>query len=548
MSEFNDVGRFFMCERFMRVWQTFLLMGVLISILCGCANNQPKENINDDGSPGIDHIADIGSLPIDKEINKKERSDGKYTPGEYIFITGRNLKNSKIFIDNKTVQIEQVLNKGIVIRVPRGLSPSLKHKLKVSNEKGVASEYFYSTHYLISTDTDGNNVGFMRTRHDVKGLVEKERIEIEHDRVLFNVISNNGGFAYSLGTASKVDYSGRQGLKYGIGVKTIHLAAPNEPKEVTQQIFPLYSAPTSVSLSSNNQLIILGKRDISIIDAKNPLKLKFINNFKLPDHGKETTFVDVVFLDDGKTVVVLDAQYNVISLIDISNPLSPEVMSEENLFPGIELPMVVDLESDPHNDKKFWVLCGPNFRVASQKAKELYDRIFHNKEKKQKVDIAEQLISISIENGVMSIGSVHKLPEKFAPFFAVFGEDDNIYVSGIKMDILNMDEVGNINKWIKSLGKMLWNSVAIGRVLKINPNTGKYKSTSKGFGIYYHLVYCKDIGPAFTLLKLKGTLFPPFVKMSWGVGVKSQGTYAVRSLDKHALFPPYSLGHISFQK
>jgi hypothetical protein len=216
-----------------------------------------------------------------------------------------------------------------------------------------------------------------------------------------------------------------------------------------------------------------------------------------------------------------------------------QVESQLKLLNSGALPLSVDLEVDYDDTDKLWVLIGQNLR---QLGKKVYDKNLQVED-----STPEQLVALSFTAGHLKKSKTINLPNHFVPFYISSKEPGNFYVSGINGLYFEFEENNDWNKKLKTMASMLLKSVKPGRILSINTETNEITTVIEGVGIYYHITSIPGKGPAFTLLKLSGTIWFPYINVAWGMGIQGRGTYSLRKLDSKVIFPPYSLGQISFQ-
>jgi hypothetical protein len=261
--------------------------------------------------------------------------------------------------------------------------------------------------------------------------------------------------------------------------------------------------------------------------------------------GKDTTYVDGVFFDNGQRIAVLETYANRLSVIDITADFQLKLAAQTDVIPAQKWPATVDILVDVNDDKKVWVITGLNMRMFRVSFMDMF-RKQRDGQDADSTSHMNQIIPFEFVEGRFSVGPEIRLAEKFSPFYASFGPDKQLYISGLNTDFFGSTDLGSI-EWYKNIASMLFKSVSIGRVLKINPEDGQISTAASGFGIYYHLAVVPDLGPLFTLIKFTGAISFPYVKPMWGIGVTSRGTFSIRKLDSKSMLPPYSIGHISYQ-
>ncbi|QSX29708.1 hypothetical protein JYB88_16185 [Shewanella cyperi] len=527
------------------------LLALALILLPGC-NSTPRQvkPAVQSQQPQIVRVRDIGSqLPTATAKLSKLTSDGLIYPGELLAIEGNIPADAQIQIDGQVVTKLQQLDKAVLIRVPAELAAGQAHRLSVSNAQGMAQWEFFSRHYIIATDTDANRLQFMRTDPKAKGLIEMDSaydMTLDLKRAMFTQVSPSHAYLYAFGIDGRERAANDTGKQYHVLLQIIDLTAPGQPALLTEIPLELQSQPTAVA-RNGQQMILLGAKDLAILDVSDELAPKVISRMSLPgDRGNEM-YLDVLFLQDGRRAAVLEAINNQVLLLDTENPQQPRELSRLQLFKDAKVPLLVDLERDPRDPNRFWALAGANLRVVSTKAKDLYHSLFGDDDTVASEAIPEMLQLLSINNDRLEPGQSITLPDNFVPFYAAAGEDNRLYVSGINGELLDFHDLSLDSTLIKQLFGGLLGTVQFGRILAVDTATAQVSNHAKGLGLYYHLTYNDDLGPVFALYKLSGKIFAPFVKVKWGVGVNSRGTFAIREGSATSIFPPYSVGHVSIQ-
>jgi hypothetical protein len=506
--------------------------------------------------PKITEMIDLGGLdiPLDGGI-PTQFTDGRFSPGEWVILHGANLGAVSIDIDGIAVKAPYYFGNSPLIQIPTHLSPLKQHKLTLQTELGVATMPFYTSHYITAIDTDGKEIHLIRTNHAVEGGVEEDWLALdgEMNRPMFALISPDSRFLYAINIKDGAPemYSGIKA--YYLEIITFHLANPNKPAEINRWEAILGSSPIDASINENGTILLLGKRSFTLVNASNPTDLQLIGSKKLPENAEKTTFVDAVFLDGNKKIAFLETYSNSVYLIENNSAEEFPLLSSLKLQPTKVIPLSVDLEVDRKSDKEFWVLEGLNYRLSGDSLEKLYGKIF----KKSVVDESEQYLSqvqkVQINENSLTIGKVIPLPNNYVTFFSKFSLDGLLYITMMKFDFINIQtETGSADSesdknMFKKMTSFLWDSVSVGRVTSLNVETGRYDTVAKGVGLYYDLVDVPDIGAVFSLLKFGPSFSAPYLAPSWGVGIKSTGTYTKRKMDGHAIFPPYSAGFVAFQ-
>lgn len=528
-----------------------IVLFATLTQLLGCASSSKAPvTLDPIALPIINSFRDIGALVPSTANLKKMESDERIFPGELLAISGAHIADCQIEVDGIPTEIEKVLAKEILVRVPLGLNPLKKHTLTITNDFGSASLEFFSQHYIIASDTDDNRLHFMRTHAEEKGHIEMDtayKMELDHKRVMLTLLSPSGGFLYSFGTEEK--QSSKQSVSgnlFQVSLKLIHLAAQGEPKELKELSLKLHSQPVAVTMADENHLLLIGSRDVAILDVSDELTPKLVHRFDLTPALEEPHYIDAIALNGGRHLVALESLSNQLVVYDLADIRQPELINRVAIYPGLELPVTVDLEADPNSPNQFWVLAGSNLRSLASNLLTETQKLLTEKEK-ELGKVPEQLVQFTLENQQLQAKDTIPLPENFVPFFARFGSNEQLYVTGVNGNFIDFETMEFDLSLFKKLMGGLFNTVQFGRVLQITPATQEVTNHAQGLGLYYHLDYLEEFGPIFSLYKMGGTIWAPYVKVKWGVGVKSRGTFGIRDGHYKVIFPPYSVGHISVQ-
>lgn len=532
---------------------------VSLAFLSGCNSTTAKKSPpkvstqmpTNSGKPQINDLLDLGGMdiPLGGEITLAHK-DTRFSPGEWVLIRGKNLGTNRLDIDGIDVEVKKYYGDYVLFQVPSKLSPRKQHTLTIQNSYGSAKTEFDTHHYIVATDTDGKTTHLIRTNREEKGGVEKDWITLpsKAKRPMYSLITNDSRFLLHVDLIdSTIDEN--KDKRFQLTISTYHLAAADTPQKVASFKTALTSTPIDAVLSKDNTLLLLGTQSLSLLDVSDTLSIKKLSDYELPanDTGA-TTYVDAIFFDNDQHIALLETYQNSVVILDRKNKSALKQSQVFPLFPGKNIPLSIDLEPDPHNEQQFWVLVGPNYRLVSGTLKKTYRKLFQKENHDSGKETVQHLQQISFESGAIVKGKKIDTPKNYASYFVVFGEDGRAYISTTKLDFLNLhSKEGKEKNLLKKAKRFLWDSASFGRVIAIDTETGEQSKISAGAGIYYHLVDVPDIGPVFSLMKFGPAFSFPYLTPNWGVGVKSTGTYTKRKMNKYAVFPPYSLGHVDFQ-
>ncbi len=536
------------------------LLALAVTLIVACSNGQsvPTATIQaftpkNAGKPAIKGLLDLGGQTLAVGDNLPQNtSDARFSPGEWVLIRGKNLSAKNVFIDGTRVPVQFYVGSAPLIRIPTHLSPLKQHELRITTDFGTSKHRFDTSHYIVTTDLDGKETHLVRTNRKADGGVEEEWIKLDTDtrRPMFNLITKDSRHLLLMDVAEHADtpLPGSE-RTFNIIIQTYDLTAPNMPAKIATYTAKLGSRPLHASINNEGTLLLLGNRSITLIDAGNARDLRTLSHTQLPNNsGGSTTYVDAIFLDNGRKLAALETYKNKVVLFSINGTNDLTQIDSIDLLPNKKLALSVDLEPAPDNPKSFWVLESPNYRLAGSKLSQTYKKLIKRERIPESKKSVHQLQHISIEGDTLQKGKTIATPEGYAAYFSVFGEDGKLYLSTTKTDFLNAEfSSGNTKQVLKNVKNFLWDSIAFGRILAIDTETGETEMAAHGVGIYYHLVDVPDIGPVFSLLKFGPSFSFPYISPSWGLGIKSTGTYAKRKMNKRAIFPPYSIGFVDYQ-
>lgn len=540
-----------------------LIIFTTLFFVCACQQHATKivptvtnQTPTNSKAPTLKAIVDLGGLdiPLGGDI-PHQMSDGRFSPGEWVMLKGKNIGVPFVTIDGIQVKVEKYFGDQPLIQIPIKLAPLKLHTLNLTTELGHASIEFSTSHYISATDTDGKKIYIIRTNPASKGGIEPEWLILDGAmaRPMFAIMSPDSRFLFAVNIKQNAAaiYPGIKAFQ--LEMLTYHLANPNQPALVNTWSVDVGSTPVKAAINNSGNILLLGKQSFTLIDVKNPLHPQLIGSKKLPDNEGKTAFVDGVFLNGNQELAFLETYSN--SIYVYKNDPSKQFPQERSLrlLPNKSIPLSVDLEVDPNNDNKFWVLEGPNYRLTGDSIEKLYQKVFKKPKPEDNERYISQIQQIERNDDALTVKTTFPLPDNYVSFSTQFGHNGLLYATLTKLDFINHQANADAGEGdtgtalLKKISNFLWDSISIGRVIAINTQTGKYETVASGVGIYDNVIDIPDIGPAFSLIKLGASLSFPYMTPSWGVGIKSTGTYTKRSMDAHAVFPPYSVGFVGFQ-
>lgn len=501
------------------------------------------------GKPTISGLTDLGSLPQNLGNTPSTAfADGRFSPGEWVMLKGKNLAVNSLHIDDQTVPVDLYYGQNPLFKIPVGLNPAKLHNIVIDNGQGKAASTFKSSHYIVATDTDGKQRHLIRTNPDDRGSIEEDWIDLasEAERPLFTLFSADSSYLFTVNIASRVEEdTDKEANAYVMEVRVFHAAAPDAPALLKQFEVVVDSSPIDATISANNQIVLLGKRSFTVIDANDPLAMVERQRVQLPAGGEEkTTFVDVIYFADDQRLAFLETYSNRIFVYDTAS-LSP--LADVNVLPEKSIALGVDLEPDPKDSNSFWALMGPNYRLTGSGLVKQYKTLMGKDIPADKRGV-HQLVHYSFGESGLVETKRHELDSDYAAYFAQADDNGDLLITTTKLQFLTTDLEGKkTTEVLKMTKKLVWDALSFGRVIKVDRDSGAMETVSSGVGIYYDLEWVPGIGQVFSLLKFGPSFSFPYITPSWGVGIASTGTYAKRKMNKYAVFPPYSVGDIEYQ-
>lgn len=478
--------------------RTFSLITILLVFTsCGSNPSKPPPSISkikpqSNDAPQIKALRDLGGLELIAGQSIPEHlSDKRYSPGEWLMLEARGLGVESLYIDDIAVNVEWYFDGNPIFRLPSGLSPRKEHQLRLSNNGADASMQFNSSHFIVATDTDGKRVHLVRTNPRHEGGVEEDWIELDDKlaRPMFAVVSNDSRFLFVINIADKKEENVFSGTHaYILEAHVYHLAAPNKPKRIKVMEFDIDSSPVDAYVNERNELLIAGVRSYSVVDVSDALNPALKAKASLPALGEKTVYVDALFFNNNQNIAFLETYQNSVVVVENAPELNYPVVETLALLPNKSIPLVVDLERDARDESSFWVLEGPNLRLAGKSVKNMYRRIFKSESAAPNEQLVHQLQRVTLESDRLILGSSIATPEGYMSHFAHALDNGDLLVSTTKLDFIQTEFAEKDNR--NALGRLssfLWDKVAVGRVFQVNTETAEVRSEASGLGIYYDL-------------------------------------------------------------
>jgi hypothetical protein len=556
----------------------------LLALTSGCGGSllrvSPSGQLPPQGPPHIEQAQDLGGLPLPAlGPLSTEHSDELFTPGEWVALRGKNLvPQSRIAIGGRPAQVAGVLDGGgLLLRVPRGVSPG-QQLLSLDNGMGTAQTTLSTAIYAFGGDASGNALRIRQL-----GPEKEEFTDQQHDFAFplarFSVLSPDGAMLYVLQEPTSEDEpeeTGQPGTPPLATAKcdllVVHLGGKKGPRRVGQVPLALQGKPTGLAMGPYGQLVVLQKRQLTVMDTQNPLLPTPLANLALATPEQQRELVDAEFLGDGKQLAVLEAYANQVHLVDLSVPSQPRLLSGISLSQAFEQPFSIDLAPGA-DGQSLWVLQGPNLRLAGKrlvdglsgawrdaKALELKaaGKTLGNTAVGTAMLPSESLTRLSLlqlASGQLQLTKSIALPPDIFPFFVQPDYRGSLFVSGVNRKNQFTDLEASLDG-VKRLLVGLKETVQLGVVLKVGTEDGSVTTAVQGMAIYYDLALLPSGQLLTSTVRLGPGYIPPRLTLDWGFEVPGRSFAKLREVANTGLkltdvvrrmLPPYRYERIGVQ-
>ncbi|MFO0579116.1 MAG: hypothetical protein U1A78_34370 [Polyangia bacterium] len=569
-----------------------LLVMVLLAGGCGRAmvRVNPTGSERPAGPPRIQAAVDLGALPLPPiGTLSTEHSDRLFTPGEYVALRGDNLVwQSRITLGGQPLPpLGRLADGALLVRVPRGL-PAGTHTLTLDNGLGTATVALPTAHYAFGGDTQGDALRFRRLGPDAAGFAEPA-LDIPFARARFQALSPDGGVLYALqepdprialmpsvvNTAIDVAQAARDDVAADCELLIVHLGGRGGPQKVGSVTLSLGSAPTALSMSPAGVLVVVQRRQITLLDARDPLRPRPLHSRALTGPEQPRELIDAEFFADGRLLAVLEAYANQVHLLDVTDAAQPRVLAGVSLARPQDEPFSIDL-ARAADGRSLWVLQGPNLKLGG---KRLLDGLKATWTSAQALELraaavtlgqtatsaamlpgdgVSRLVQLTLEGSELRLARAIPLPASLFPFFVLPDRDGALYVSGISRNNPFADTEATLDGVVRLL-QALKNTVQLGTVLKVRSDDGAMAQVLQGVALYYDLALLPGGQLLTSTVRLGPGFIPPRLTLDWGLeiagGPASQFT-KLREVGNTALkltgavqrvLPPYRYERIGAQ-
>jgi hypothetical protein len=475
--------------------------------------------------PAIVEVVDLGGLPLPASGEVERRhSDGALSAGEWVALLGDGLDASaRVSVDGQALAIEGFLRDGgLLVRVPRGLSPLEPHTLRVETAHGMVQRPLSVTTWAVAADTDGDAVRLARLVPGHKDVFA-EPTEIALRRAKHTAQSPDGALLYVIQTPK----DGRAELI------VVHLAAKGGPEALASLEVATPSPPAGL-LAVGTTLLVLGERHLLRFDVSDPTAPRAAGVLELTAEAQRV-YVDLAPL--GPYVAALETWGNRVDLIDVA---SLSRVGSVDVAPEMQLPYAIDLAPAP-GGASLWVLAGPNFRVAGKRVAELTRGIVGDEASAPAA--APQLLEVGLDGAKPVVLARRGLPDGFYPLFALAEPTGDVIVSGVGGAVLDVSQLDLSLDGLKKLVTLVGDLAQFGRIVRV-PAAGAPQTVIEGLALYLNLDRLAGGQLVYAAMRIGAKPFPPSLKVDWGIETASRGYAPLRSLGAELIIPPYSYGHI----
>lgn len=522
------------------------------------------------GLPRIDRLVDLGglALPSVGPIDARE-SDGIFTPGEWVAVVGENLgENAAVLVDNKPLPVEGFLAGGsLLVRVPRGLSPRAFHQFSVTTQMGRAGADWPISSYVVAADPNGNALEFLRIGPDSKEVLDRSPTVLPVDWARGHAFSPSGSLLYVIQSPQGETDPVTHQVSYSAQLKVVHLGAKAKPRAIADLQVRLSCPPTAVAALGDSIVLVLGERELAVVDVSHLDRMSAVGRLVLADPNgaaPELFWTEVVPINNGRQAVLLETNGNRLALIDLVSLAAPRLLSEMSVAAGIDLPVTVGIGRDPDDAAAVWVLQGPNVRIGTEKARQVYARLMGTKgaaaasptnRKTQSggshpetpgLDGIPRVLRVRATEGELRVVETRALPEGFNPLYFMSRPGGVLIVSGVNSKVFEFAGVEASTEGASKVLSVLGDSLQFGRIIKMSESDSPV-TVIQGPALYFNLDVMPEVGLVYSTWRLGVGGFPPGPKVKWGVEVEEHGFSDFGSLSWKSIIPPYAFSVFAVQ-
>ena len=523
---------------------------VLVWWCIGCAQKgsvrvrQPK---NVTRPPHIAGIVDLGGLPVISSSGAldKSRSDGRFTPGEFVLISGENLDDKRALIrfGDQLSDVVSFVDDGLLVRVPRRITYLRDVVVSVETPMGRATRNIAPQGYLILSDTSNGEIRFFRTEKSAEGrhLLEPECDAVALPGARFHILSRSGAFLY--GIPQSASEQGTHAPSKAITV--IHLGAKDHPQEIASIPYSSNGEPMAVAPdTARNRFLLLTTKELfvySIEDERRPA-LKATISLEGTD-AQRRRYGRIALLKNAEYAVVQDELNNRLVLIHISSRMPLRIVNEL-VVTRSATPRLIDVMTDSKRDDIVHVLEGPNLYLADG-----LNEIFHRTDESK---MSSRLISYRLrDEGLYPISEISLEPGAI-PLFTGYATNGSKLISLVGTDVMRLGNEEEAKAGLKGATEILLNAMQLGKVIRIDQE-GNVSSWTEESALFLTLTSPPDNrGMTAVMMRIGVRKFPPSVGVELSLVImddegRHRDAHTLRNLSWQMLCPPYHVPLVTFQ-
>jgi hypothetical protein len=531
----------------------FALATLLAAVGCGAS---PLRRIAHpeatDVPPRIEAMVDLGALPpaSSGELSR-EASDEVFTPGEYAAVLGPGLAraDARVTVAGQALPVAGFVEGGLLVRMPRGLSPRARQTLEVVTPAGRAQQSFHYASHVVVSDVSGNHLRFMRMSPEAEKLFD-DTYDLELTRVRAHAFSPDGGLVYAV-----------QAHAEQFALATVHIAAAEHPAVVGTLSLTVKGVPQElVAAPTRGQLWLLTATELVTLDVSNATKPREIGRLALPEGTPESLAV----LAEGGFAAVLEREKNLVWLFDMQGP-APQLAQALQLPPEGTARASLGLLADRTDARRLWVLQGRSLSRLSGRtgsaAGKLSGSLDRAKaaigwgqapstpepepEAKPEPEVPTRVLGLTL-GSALALDKELPLPPAFLPLFLRASSDGRLLVSGITSDAARLQGFGESGADLKGVSSLLLGSTQFGRVVAIDPSGQREPETLiQGMAMYFDIDQLPDGQLVCSTMRIGVSLGG--IGIDWRIEAPRLDAVKVRTLAWTFVLPPYVSPPVSVQ-
>jgi hypothetical protein len=532
--------------------RTFIVAILLVAAGCGAA---PLRRVAHpeaaDVPPRIEAMVDLGALPPSGSGElSREASDEVFTPGEFAAVLGPGLAraDTRVSVAGQALPVAGFLEGGLLVRMPRGLSPRTMQTLEVVTPVGRARQGFkYASHVVVS-DVSGNHLRFMRMSPDAEKLFD-ETFDVELTRVRAHAFSPDGGLVHAV-----------QAHADNYALATVHVAAAEHPALLGTLPLSLAGVPQElVAAPTRGQLWLLTSKELVVFDVTTPTKPREIGRTFLAGGTPES----LALLAEGAFAAVLEREHNAVWLFDMR--AAPTLSQTLQLPPEGTPRASLGLLADRTDHRRLWVLQGRSLSRLSGRSRSVMGALSGSLDRaKQAIgwgqapsepapqepeprgaEAPTRVLGLTLGT-TLAVDRELPLPPSFLPLFLRASSDGRLLVSGITSDAARLEGFGESGADLKGVTSLLLGSTQFGRVVAIDPSGQREPETLiQGMAMYFDIDQLPDGQLICSTMRIGASLRG--VGVDWRIEAPRLDAVKVRTLAWTFVLPPYVSPPVSLQ-